>query len=646
MHRGSSGADVKSREALLAEARQCLGFGEHQRAIALLNQVLARWPEDAQALAWLHRMNPQDADLAFRTGVAAGRAGRFDIAAKAFAQALATRPQWAQAQVRHGDCLLRIGALEAAHEAYSAALRIDPSRLDALYGLRDSLPFDAQAQRAQFMQRICELSPTAEHFTRLASDHYNAGELEACHAALDAALALDPDYSPARWQKMQWPRWFTPPSQEEAQRFIRQWRDGLSVFEQRAAQAASDEHLHSCPAFAGAFHRHYLPDADVDQPRYGKLLRALVTPRHPDAPSPPKRHGKKRIAIVTSHLHFHTVSRLFVPLLANIDSTRFDVHVLSIGAVLPQWRDALQHAQIHDAPRPPLAWGALLRQLQPDLVLYPEIGLEISTQWLACQRFAPVQVALWGHPVTTGLSSIDAFISNDAMEPSDAQRFYTERLVRLPGFGHGFVPDERHARHLARPCVRTDGSVDILCTQSAFKLLPEQDELFARVLQGVPNARLHLLPHPNPKVREHLLERMAPALQKHGADPARIVVHPLMPFEDWLALAANCAFHLDSLGFSGGMTSFDLCAIGLPAITLPGQIMRSRQTGTMMQAMDLPELVATNPDDYVAKAIALAHDLPRCQALAHLIRERSNRLWNGGDVVEALNRFLIEATSD
>src|SRR5690606_41641606 len=110
--------------------------------------------------------------------------------------------------------------------------------------------------------------------------------------------------------------------------------------------------------------------------------------------------------------------------------------------------------------------------------------------------------------------------------------------------------------------------------------------------------------------------------------------------------AAGCVMHLDSLGFSGGMTSFDLCAIGLPAITLPGQTMRSRQTAAMLQAMDLPELVAADPDDYVAKAVALATDLPRCQSLAQLIRERSNRLWNGDAVAEALNRFLIEATTD
>lgn len=646
MHTGATGADVSSREILLEQARQCLTSGQPQRADALLRRVLAQSPDDVQALAWLSQLHPQDPELAYRAGTALGRAGWFDLAQKAFAHALALRPQWPDAQVRHGDCLLRIGARAEAQAAFSAALRSDPSRLDALYGLRDSLALGEQAQRVKLSERICELSPSPAHFTQLASDRYNQGDLEACHAALEQALALDPDYAPARWQRMQWPRWFAPPSQEEIDRFIRHWRNELAAFEQRATHAADDYHLHSCPAFAGAFHRHYLPGADADQPRYGKLLRALVTPSHPDAPPPPKRDGRKRIAIVTSHLFWHTVSRLFVPLLARIDASRFDVHVLSIGQVLPQWRDALAHTHIHDEPRAPLAWAALLRELQPDLVLYPEIGLEISTQWLACQRFAPVQAVLWGHPVTTGLSSIDVFLGNEAMEPADAPRFYTEKLKLLPGFGHGFVPDAAHERHPARPAVNTDGTLDILCAQSAFKLLPEQDVLFARVLQAVPQARLHLFPHQNPQVHEQLRHRMLPVLHAHGVDAGRVQMHPLMPFEDWLARAAGCVMHLDSLGFSGGMTSFDLCAIGLPAITLPGQTMRSRQTAAMMQAMDLPELVAADADDYVAKAVALATDLPRCQALAQIIRERSNRLWNGDAVAEALNRFLIEATTD
>ena len=56
---------------------------------------------------------------------------------------------------------------------------------------------------------------------------------------------------------------------------------------------------------------------------------------------------------------------------------------------------------------------------------------ELSLQ-LAAQRLAPVQCNSLGHPETSGLPTIDYFLSSDLMEPLDAARHYTERLVRLP----------------------------------------------------------------------------------------------------------------------------------------------------------------------------------------------------------------------
>ncbi len=641
--------------------------GRGPEAAALLEAVLAAEPHHflallelaaidergnpqraAQNLLTAARMRPQDADLVHRAGIALQRTGRLDFAAEAFAQVARLRPERIDAWLGQGQCLLRMGQIEAAGDAFAQALRIDPDHIEAMLGRYDAQPptLAGSEERLRLMRRVCQLAPSPQRFTDLAGVYGNLGRIGDCHAALEQALALDPDYGPARWQRFQLPPTPSPDTPAEADAFIARWRAELGYFEQRAAVPRSadepEPRLSRCPAYASAFLRHYLPDADADQPRYGRLLRALVTPDHPDAPPPPPRE-RPRIAIVSAHLHWHTVSRLFVPLLARLDTGRMDIHLLSTGQLDPAWKATLEKTaiQIHWQPRPPPAWGTLLRALQPDVALYLDVGMEANTQWLAAQRIAPVQAAMWGHPVTTGLDSIDHYLSPDAMEPADAQTRYTERLVRLPGFGHGFAPDAGHARHPAGD-LPDDGPADLLCTQSVYKLMPEQDALFARILAAVPQARLHLLPHWQEDVRERLRQRMAPVMRAHGVDPeSRIVMHPLLGFEDWLALAARCRLHLDSLHFSGGMTSFDLCAIGLPAITLPGPAMRSRQTAAMMQAMDLPGLVAADPDEYVAKAVALASDPARCRALATTIRERSARLWNPDGVAAALNRYLF-----
>lgn len=642
--------------------------GHLPEACTLLEAVLAAEPQNLIALVELAtiderdnpqraarhlltaaRMRPQDADLVFRAGVALQRVGQLDFAAQAFAQIARLRPHYPDGWLGQGRCLLHMGQPDAARDAFTQALRIAPDNTDAMLGLYDSQPPtpSGDAERLRLMQRVCELAPSAQRYVDLAGTFHNLGRTAECRAMLEQALTLDPDYAPARWQHFQLPQSPSPDSPAAAQDFIAQWREGLSYFEARAAATRPideiEPRLSRTPAYASAFLRHYLPGADADQPRYGRLLRALVAPDHPDAPPPPSRE-RPRIAIVSAHLHWHTVSRLFVPLLERLDTRCMDIELLCIGALDDGWKARLENngIRIHAQRRPPPTWADLLRTLQPDLVLYLEIGMEANTHWLAAQRLAPVQAMMWGHPVSSGLPSIDLCFSPEAMEPQGAQTLYTERLELLPGFGHGFTPD---AMHDASPAGGFDENrIDLLCTQSIYKLMPDQDALFARILAALPGARLHLIPHEQEAIRERLRQRMAPVMRAHGADPdTQLVMHPLLGFDQWLALAARCRLHLDSLHFSGGMTSFDLCAIGLPPITLPDATLRSRQTAAMMQALDLPELIARDADDYVEKAIALASDPTRCRALAATIRERSGRLWNPDGVAAGLNRLLLSA---
>ncbi len=122
-----------------------------------------------------------------------------------------------------------------------------------------------------------------------------------------------------------------------------------------------------------------------------------------------------------------------------------------------------------------------------------------SSEWtrtsfaLAALRLAPVQCAGWGHPVTTGHSTIDAFFTCAAMEPADAAAHYTERLIRLPGIGTRYAaPAAARRTHRARDSVCRRARRCFLCPQSLFKIHPDNDALFARVLAAVPTAQLVL----------------------------------------------------------------------------------------------------------------------------------------------------------
>src|SRR6202042_2207832 len=92
-----------------------------------------------------------------------------------------------------------------------------------------------------------------------------------------------------------------------------------------------------------------------------------------------------------------------------------------------------------------VAWREAIVAAAPHVLLYPEVGIDPIAGRLAAQRLAPVQCVAWGQPETTGMPTIDAFLSSELMEPPSSDEHYTERLVRLPDLGSCYVPDEMQA---------------------------------------------------------------------------------------------------------------------------------------------------------------------------------------------------------
>lgn len=487
--------------------------------------------------------------------------------------------------------------------------------------------------------------PTPAAWVNAAYEHFAADRFADGQAALDEALRLDPGFLRARWLRMQCPHAPAPAIQADIEGFRRQWREGVAWFEQLdLSRDAVRAQVPGCIASTTPFFLHYLGECSDDMRRYGAMVHRLMSSLDRGRPRRPIVRRRRRIVFATMLLNQNTVARLFVPLIERLDRNRFELHVLHMsGGDNPWARRAARCATVHAGPRPALDWRNLLGGLDADVVVYPDLGMHPLTQLLSSIRLAPVQAALWGHPVTTGLPSMDCFLSPDAFEPPDGQAHYSETLVRLPGTGHALErPDVPEP--LAGIRRDTPGSLEILCPQSVFKLMPAQDEAFARVLQALPGARLHLVPHKREHVRDWLRERMRPVFAAHDVDiDTRLVTHGLMPLERFLALARSCDFALDSLGWSGGMTALDLLPLGLPIVALEGECMRERQSAAMLAQLGASELVAADVDQYVALATRLGRDGEWRAVLADRLRRNAGVLFDAGATTSALEDFLANA---
>lgn len=501
-------------------------------------------------------------------------------------------------------------------------------------------------ERVRLALLVQRAEPSALNAMALAFEQFSAFDFPAGHTALAEALAADPGFLPARWLAMQYPPALPARDADEVARYAHGWSARLAEFEAIDWQAPeARQHVWGCIGAHTAFYRHYLGDSPVaEMRRYGALCARMMAALDPGEPPRPLRRGRRRIAVVSAHCREHTVARLFMPLIEGLDPSRFDVHVLDLDPREDGWNRRVQRiGTAHRGPRPAFAWRRLLGELAPDVIVHTDIGMHPLAQGLAALRLAPVQATLWGHPVTTGLPTLDWMLSPDACEPPGAERDYSERLWRLPGFGHGLEPAPEPPR--APP--RATDTLELLCAQSIYKLLPAQDRLFARVLAALPEARLHLLPHPDAAVGARVRERMRRECEELGVDvDARVIVHPLLPHAAFLALAASCDFALDSVGWSGGMTAFDLVPRGLPTVSWPGSTMRSRQTATLLAACGAGELVAGDADAYVAIARKLGRDRAWRHRIAERLRASAARLADTAAVHAAFAEFLATVAAD
>lgn len=465
------------------------------------------------------------------------------------------------------------------------------------------------------------------------------------HAALRVALERDPAFMAARWLGFQYPLDPSPASEADQEAYLRRWREGLRWFEsqdfRRPEMAAQ---VWGCIGSVTPFYLHYLEDAVPEMRRYGRLVARMMAALDPGLPPRPMRTGRRRIAVVSAHFREHTVARLFLPLFEGLDRERFEVHYLDLEPGATEWQARLQAAGTHHpGPRVAPQWRALLAALAPDVIVYPEIGMHPMHQGLAALRLAPVQACLWGHPVTTGLPTIDYALVPDALEPGGAANHYHEALVRLPGLGHGLAPAPARAPSDAPERLRRSepDSLEILCAQAAFKLLPAQDAVFARILRALPQARLHLTPLVGEEHIVDLRARMRPAFEREGVDmDARVLTHALMPLERFQALAAACDFGLDTLGWSGGMSALDLLPQGLPIVAVEGPTMRSRQTAALLKWLDTPELIARDAADMVRVAQRLGSNAELRKGLRARLRERAPTLYASADTQRAFAEFL------
>lgn len=583
--------------------------GKHQEAIQTYHQALEIQSDSAEAYNSL--------------GICWAEQGKFETAIQSYRQAISNNPNLAQAHNNLGNLLVKQGKLEEAITSYQQALENQPNFVEAYYNLGNAFKDQGQPEKAI--------------------------------AAYEQALSLNPQFTAAKFGICMGQLSILYASSAQIEMRRKNYQSHLQTLVQSYEQASPEERSQAAKDVGSLqpFYLAYQGQNDRELQRiYGTMIAQLMASRYPQW-SQPKNISplavteKIRVGIVCGYFHNHSVWKIPVKgWVQNLDKTQFELFGYYTNAIQDRETAIASRAfaQFRQGLLPIEQWCQTITEDRLHVLIYPELGMDPIAIKLAALKLAPIQLTSLGHPETSGLPTIDYYLSSDLMEPEQAQEHYTEKLIKLPNLSIYYPPPLLSIQKMKRENIEVNQE-DILfwCCQSLYKYLPQYDDLFPKIAQQLPQSKFVFLEAPQGKaITEIFRQRLNRTFIEFGLDAQNYCRFlPRLSPGEFSGVAAIADIILDSVSWSGCNSTLESLSHALPVVTLPGELMRGRHTMAILKMMGIEELIATSKDDYVNLAVRLGQDCLYRQQIRERIDENKYKLYEDLQPIFALEKFLV-----
>jgi predicted O-linked N-acetylglucosamine transferase (SPINDLY family) len=558
--------------------------------------------------------------------------GELKQANSLFSKAVELAPEHADGHTNLGGLYARQGKKYKAIACYRTALELDPGSTDALTNLGIALRIIGQYVEAyELLTRAIEIDPNlSKAHEELAAVYREWGSVGKARAHLQRALEIDPENAVLRLKLAT----LLPVIAESAEQIL----EYRQRFAEKISNLTKDNISIENPAWDIERTNFYLAYHGLDD----KPLQEAVARFYQDAcPSlnfvaPHCRAGMStiierplRLGFISRYFRDHAIGWTFGRALAAYPKNRFGTYLYTFEGDLDDvWREMSKQAD-NAMVLPEINLAACQKAIADDkldVLVYADIGMEPTSYFLAFSRLAHVQCVAGGHPVTSGIPSLDYWIGNDLGEAEDAQSHYSEKLVRLKNISNNYQRARLQQPAKSRADLGLpDSAVLYTCPQSLFKFHPDFDQIIARILRGVPDASFVLFEGPHAAWGKLLMGRFAASMPDVVA---RVHMVPRLPLNDFINALALSDIVLDTVHFGGGNTSFQSLALGVPIVTLEGSYARSRVTSFMYRHMGVTDCIGESVDDYVEIALRLGRDAEARASVSQAILARNDVLFD------------------
>lgn len=403
----------------------------------------------------------------------------------------------------------------------------------------------------------------------------------------------------------------------------------------------------------GAIQPYYLAYRSEDNrallANYGEVIVDAMAPFQPVVPAESKRKSERlTVGIVTAHARKHSVwDAITKGIVKGLNRSKIKLVLFSLDhrdrqppELQPDKGDRFVSGLVGLQQ-----WVNAIFEVEPDVLIYPEVGMNQRVLQLAALRLAPKQYAMWGHPETTGLSTIDGYFSGTAFEPMHADQYYTEQLIRLPGTGSFYEPVVKITNDQANNQQKKISRSKIVCPSAAFKFQPEYDHVFIDIARRNPTAEIVFFHMTKRWISDRFQVRLTAAFSEAG-----LSFQDHVTFMDWMS---QTDFHrfliesdvvIDTIGFSGYNTAIQTLEVGTPFVAFEGRFMRGRLASGVLREIGLDELVANDEEDFVTKVSEFVNNKDLQMEFRAKIKEGIGHLFEKSDVIAALEAELLHPT--
>lgn len=636
--------------------------GEPARTVELVRRSLALQPDEARGhnllgLGLMELGIAEEAEASFRRaialdksadgwnnlGILCKRQGRLDEAASAYRQALARAPGSAFAHYNLGNVLRATGAMEAAAACFRQALACEPRHSAALAALGQTLHcMGRSAEALPLLEQAIATSPGDPDLYCDAGDALqDLGRFEAAAAAYRRALELNPNvarpwYSAGCAESSRKEYVTAAACFRQALALQADWPEarhnlGQALFQLGQAEEAMhlfrDATARSDPAMPLEAIAVLIPgDPASDNQAVLEARRAWAEhclPRRGEAPAGRRAKDRPlRVGYISSFFQDENWMKPVWGLINHHDRDGFEIHLFSDGP-LPESRHGYQsHPRdraYNIAGLSNEAVAMLMREAGIDLVVDLNGYSKPGRLPLMNLRPVPVIAGWFNLYATSSIAGYDYLIGDDYVIPPEEERFYSEKIVRVPGsyltFEVGYpVPDVADAPSRGR------GAISFGCLAPQYKITDHVIEAWSRILLQVPDSTLVLKSRAlaSEGVRQFVQAQFA----QYGIDAARIRLQGPAEHYRFLETYGEIDLALDTFPYNGGTTTTEAIWQGVPVVSFSGDRWLSRTSSSILHAAGLGEFVGKTLDDYIAIAVRAANAPERLAELRRNMRSR------------------------